>query len=152
MKLRAALTNKDVAGQNVLAAIALDAKKLWIRVAAVACRAASEFACHDLTLDSGDFDFSVVLTVAHLLHVVLAALELEDADFFAAPVADHFGGHLAAFHNGCANAYIVALADHQHLVDFNGGAFIGVELLDAQNVALGSPVLLAAGGKYRVHG
>jgi large subunit ribosomal protein L21 len=42
--------------------------------------------------DAGDLDFGVVLPVAHLLAMVLAAAELDDADLVGAAVADDLGG------------------------------------------------------------
>src|SRR5699024_6402894 len=103
-------------------------------------------------LDSGDLDFGVMLTVTHLLHVVLAALELDDANLVATAVGEHLGGDLSAFDVRGPDAHIVAFANHQNLVDLDAGALLGVQLLDAQNVAFSGPVLFAAGGKYRVHG
>src|SRR6056297_531587 len=70
-----------------------------------------------LALDAGDLDFGVVLAVAHLFHVVLAALELDDAHLVAAPVADHFGGYLAAVDIRRADTNIVAVGNHQNFIE-----------------------------------
>src|ERR1700754_2176726 len=47
-------------------------------------------------LDTGDFDLGEPLAVAHTLHVVLTATELDDADFIVTTLGDYFS------HNGSA--------------------------------------------------
>jgi hypothetical protein len=44
-----------------------------------------------------------------------------------------------------------ALADQEDLVELDGGARVGVELLDPHDGALAHPVLLAPGGNDGVH-
>src|SRR3546814_6242309 len=97
MELGATLANDDVAGFDRLAAIHLHAEVLRVGVAAVARGTYALFMCHDCfslfvaTGNAGDLDFGVVLTVTHLLAVVLAAAELDDAHLVGAAVADEIG-------------------------------------------------------------
>src|SRR3546814_4511810 len=66
------------------------------------------------TGDAGDLDFGVVLPVAHLLAMVLAAAELDDADLVGATVADDFRGHAGALER-VADLDAVAVAEHEHV-------------------------------------
>src|SRR3546814_2509545 len=81
------------------------------------------FMCHGCfslllvaTGDAGDLDFGVVLPVAHLLAMVLAAAELDDADLVGATVADDFRGHAGALER-VADLDAVAVAEHEHVVE-----------------------------------
>src|SRR3546814_19208843 len=103
MELGAALANDDVAGFDRLATIDLHAEILRVGVADVARGTYALFMCHgcfSLLLvapgDAGDLDFGVVLPVAHLLALVLAAAELDDAALFVATVAVAFRCHAGA--------------------------------------------------------
>ena len=77
-----------------LAAVDLHAEVFRVGVAAVA-REPTPFLCAMTAVslllvatgDAGDFDFGVVLPMAHLLAMVLAAAELDDADLVGAAVA-----------------------------------------------------------------
>src|SRR6056297_2305439 len=102
-------------------------------------------------LDSGDLDFGVVLAMTHALHVVLAAPELDDPHLVAAAVAHDFRGDLAAVDGRRADADIVAVGDHQYLIELHRSTVFGVELFDLDDVAGRGLVLLAAGFEYRVH-
>src|SRR3546814_7496867 len=67
------------------------------------------------TGDAGDLDFGVVLPVAHLLAMVLAAAELDDADLVGATLADDFRGHAGALER-VADLAAVAIAAHETVV------------------------------------
>src|SRR5690606_2487173 len=102
MELGAALAHDDVARLNGLAAEDLDAEVLGVGVAAVAGRTTSLLVCHDCfsllvaTGDAGDLDFGVVLAMSLLLHVVLAAAELDDAHLVGAALGHDLGGDAGA--------------------------------------------------------
>src|SRR3546814_19798907 len=68
------------------------------------------------TGDAGDLDFGVVLPVAHLLAMVLAAAELDDADLVGATVADDFRGHAGTLER-VADLDAVAVAEHAHVFE-----------------------------------
>ena len=82
---------------------------------------------------------------------VLAATELDNHHLFAAAMAGNSGSDLAAFDIGLADLEVLAIGDHQDLVDSHAGAGFGVELFDLDFLALFYPVLLATGFDNRVH-
>src|SRR5665811_1064212 len=113
VEVRASLANDDLAGVDDLAAKALDAKELGIRVAPVARRRCTLFVCHVSAclrfwglsdsgttdeggsgLDRGDLDLGRVLTVTLTFAVVGLVLELHDGDLGAFGGLDHLGGDL----------------------------------------------------------
>src|SRR5690606_32864671 len=140
-----------------LAAVELDAEVLRVGIAAVPGGAACLFMCHGRILrpsagDAGDFDFSVVLPMPHLLHVVLAAAEFDDAGLVRASVALDRARDLGAVDGRGTEGDLVAVAQHQDLAELDGGADLCVEQLDAQGLALHHAVLLAASNDDCVHG
>ena len=92
-----------------------------------------------------------MLPVAHLLAMVLAAAELDDADLVGTTVAAHLGGDAGARHGGCADGDAVAFADQQHVVERDRGIGFGIQFLDAQDFALHHAVLATAGNNDCVH-
>src|SRR5690606_15407710 len=149
VELRAALADDDVAGLDGLAAVHLHAEVLRVGVAAVARGTYALFVCHGCfslllrtTGDAGDLDFGVVLPVAHLLAMVLAAAELDDADLVGAAVADDLGGDAGALER-VADLDAVAVAEHEHVVerDLLAGLVLA-EQLDAERLAFHHAVLL----------
>lgn len=89
MKMRAALTNDDVAGLDDFAAETLDAQSFRVRVATVSSTTTRFLMCHNTPLEklcgnAGDSDFRVILAMAHLFHMVLTPSEFNDFDFFMA--------------------------------------------------------------------
>ena len=88
MEVGATLANDDVAGDDMLAAIALHAEALRAGVTTITGRTKTFFMCHFLYLpsvlfgplfaDALNLDASEVLTMTAKLLVVLALLELED--------------------------------------------------------------------------
>src|SRR3954466_10241822 len=87
----------------------------------------------------------------HLLHMVLAAAEFDDADLVATTLGLDGGGDAGAGDERRANGDAFALADQQHLVEGDRGADIGFELLNTQGFALHDAVLLTAGFDDCVH-
>jgi len=81
-----------------------------------------------------------------------AALELDDRHLGALAVAHHRGEYLAPLEGRPADLDVRALTHQQHFAELDGGARLGVELLDAQHAVLRHPILLAARGDDRVHG
>src|SRR5690606_29742654 len=126
--------------------------------AAVARGTYALLVCHDCfsllavagTVDSGDLDFGVVLAMPLPLHVVLAAAELDDAHLVGAAVADDLRGDARALER-VADLDAVAVAEHQDVVEGDLAAGLGLELLDAERLALRHAVLLPAGDQYCVH-
>src|SRR3989440_4251157 len=158
---RAALTHEDVPGEHLLASEALDPQAGGVRGAAVLGTAASLFVCHDLRCpakqrsagaDVRDLHFREQLSVVLLPQVMRAALELDHRHLGALAVAHNRGEYLAPLEGRLAELDVRALADQQHFAELDRGARLGVELLDAQHVVLGHPILLAARGDDRVHG
>src|SRR5690348_7069908 len=162
MELGAALAHDDVAGRNRLAAIELHAQVFRVGIAAVARGTYAFLVCHDICLwilfargrlpgNSGDLDLGVVLPVAHLLAMVLAAAELDDPHLVVAAVRAHLGGHAGAGDVGRTDGDVLAVADHQHLLELDRGVHVRIELLDAQDVALHHAELASAGNNDCVH-
>src|SRR5690606_12075785 len=155
----AALTDDDVARQNLLAAKALDAKAFAFGVASVTGAATSFLVCHEpllltmsgpasASLDTGDFDFSEPLAVALLLAEVVAAASSGDPRLVAATVAVQLGGDAAAVHVGCAVLDAVGVGDHQHLVKADGLAGGDFKLFESGDFALHHAVVLATAGYF----
>src|SRR5689334_15625617 len=90
--------------------------------------------------------------MAHLLAMVLAPTELDDHDLVVAAVAADLGFDRGALQERCADLDVVAVAGHEDLVQLDRGADIGVELLDADDLAGHGAILAPAGGKHCVHG
>src|SRR6185436_13237827 len=101
--------------------------------------------------DIRDLHFGEGLTMGAAAHVVLATAEFHDGDLVTLAVANHGGDDLAALQERRTDLHIRALAEEQHLAEFDSGTRLGVELLDAQGGVLRDPVLLATGGDNGVH-
>ena len=85
------------------------------------------------------------------LQVVLAPTELDDPDLFAATVGDNLGRDLAVCQVGRANLDLIAISDHEYLIELDIGAGFDRQQFDSQGVAFGDPVLFATGLNDRVH-
>src|SRR5579875_1388356 len=90
-----------------------------------------------------------MLPVPHLLAMVLAAAELDDAHLVVAAVAAHPGRDAGARHVRRAHGDGVAFADQQHLVE--GDLAVRFHFLDAQDFACHHAVLATAGENDCVH-
>src|SRR5215469_8806592 len=96
-------------------------------------------------VDARDLDFGEMLTMSLLLLVVLAAAELDDADLVGTAVLAHGGTDSGTGHGRGTNGDRLTSAHQEDLVEGEGCAFVGVQQLHAQDVALLNAVLLAAG-------
>ncbi|CAI8843361.1 protein of unknown function [Methylococcus capsulatus] len=104
-----------------------------------------------LRRDFVDLDFGVVLAMSGLLHVMLAATELDDPDFWVATVGDDGAGHLAARDEGLADFDPVIGLDQQDFFEGNFLTGFGIEGLDLHLVAGLDAVLFAASLDNSVH-
>src|SRR5262245_60514451 len=101
--------------------------------------------------DAGDLDLGQRLTVPLPLVVPGLALELVDADLRSLDVPDQLGRDRGSGQFGRTGYQGVAI-DEEHRRELDGVAGLAGELLHLEHVALGDPVLLAAGLDDRVHG
>src|SRR5688572_1174033 len=92
-----------------------------------------------------------MLPVAHLLAMVLAAAELDDLDLVQTTMGLDRGLDQRVLDAGRADGDVVTVADHQNVVDFEGGTHVAVELLDLERFARHHAVLLTAGDDDCVH-
>jgi hypothetical protein len=92
-----------------------------------------------------------VLAMTLALAVMLAAAKLENANLVRAPMRLNRGGNRGARELRGADAHVIAVRNHQYLVEIHGATFSDIELLNAQHVANRYPVLLATCLDYRVH-
>src|SRR5690242_6970001 len=119
--------------------------------------------CHDATPnlssaeletlggDPGDLELGVLLAMAAAAGEAEPALdEVHGLDAAHLGVED-LGLDLGATHRRSADLRRVVAADHQHLVEGDLAALVALEELDADDVALLDPVLLAAGLDHCVH-
>jgi hypothetical protein len=105
-----------------------------------------------LAFDTGDFDISIVLTVAGFLLVMFTTPEFHDFDLFRTAMGLDGRGNLATLHKRGANVDLVTIGDHQNLVDLDSSAFFGIQFFNATQIAFGNPVLLSTCTDYSVHG
>src|SRR5690242_1528916 len=96
-------------------------------------------------------DFRVVLAMPLRFRVVLAAAQLEDLHFHAAPVTEHRGRDLRPGHEGVTELHGVSIRDHEHLVEDDLSANVCRYLFYFDFLAGGNAILLAAGFYDRVH-
>src|SRR5262249_12131201 len=96
-------------------------------------------------VDLGDPQHGLVLAVPVLAPVLVPPLFLEDDDLVGAAVLDQLGADRGALDERRAGRRLGALADHQHLGELDRRARLADELFDRDDIALGDPVLLAAG-------
>src|SRR6185295_20226352 len=81
--------------------------------------------------DAGDLDFSERLTMTLHALVVLTAPELDDHDLVGSALRDDLRFDFAALHERRADLDLRAFADEQDVLERDGIANRGVELLDA---------------------
>src|SRR5262252_1231713 len=132
--LRAALAHDDVARDDLLAAVLLDAAVLRIGIAAVARGADALFMCHRRPRSAEgnvvDLDFGEALPMPALARVVLSALLLEDDDLVAAAVTNDLTRHLGALERRHAGLDRVAVVAEEHLVELDRAASFAFEARD----------------------
>ena len=83
--------------------------------------------------------------------VLLLALELEDHHFLSAAVA-HDGALYGSLTQVRAGHQLALFLEHRPQGQFDFGADFAFQLLHAEYVARGNPVLFSAGLNDRVHG
>src|SRR5438445_10136729 len=92
-----------------------------------------------------------MLPLTHLLHVVLAAAELDDADLVETTVRNDLGCDRGTADGRRADLDAFARAEQEHLVEIDRGADVGFEFFHAQGFTLRHAVLLTAGDDDCVH-
>src|ERR1700722_11712862 len=83
--------------------------------------------------------------------VMLAAAELDDADLVALAMAFHGCDHLGRTHIGSSDRHRRTRTDQQHLIEFDAGALVCVELLDTHHGTFLNAVLFTARGNHGIH-
>ena len=84
--------------------------------------------------------------------MVFAALELDDLHLRSTPVGFYFGGNLATVQHRLADLYVIAIDNHQHLIQIDRTTLFRVQLFYAKLVALTHPVLFTTRYDYSIHG
>src|SRR5688572_27906287 len=101
--------------------------------------------------DARDLDFRERLTMTEDALVVLAAPELDDRDLVFSALRYDLRLDLAALQQRRADLDLGAFADEQDVLERDGVADGGVELLDADTLALTGAVLLTASPENGIH-
>src|SRR5271166_954732 len=128
-----------------------------MRVTPVACTAACFFMCHlsassvSLSDDRRDLHVGVRLPVRLLTLVMLAASEFDDPHLVALAMTLDRRNHLRAAHVGGANCHVRTGADEQHLIEFDTGTGLGIELFNAHDGTFLNAVLFTARGNHGIH-
>src|SRR5262249_1567202 len=151
MKACAALPDEDAATGDELAAEALDAEHLRIRIAAVAGAADAFFVGHASDLDVRDTHAGGRLPVAALPPLVLPALELPDPDLAAAPLGDDFAGHARFRQPVGARDDLAVLVHEQHGAELDLSPLVARETLDGNNLPCRHAILLTARRDHGFH-
>src|SRR6516165_5107462 len=96
------------------------------------------------TFDFHDTQDSLVLAMTLLAPVIVPAFLFEDDDLGRTGLLDHGGADRSSLDQRSAGGNLSPFADHQHFAELDGGAGLGDELFDRNDIVLGDPVLLAA--------
>src|SRR5216683_3510340 len=104
-----------------------------------------------LSDDLRDLHVGVWLPMGLLALVMLAAAEFDNANLVALAVTLHGRDHLGRTHVGSADGHRGSGADQQHLIEFDAGASVCVELLDAHHGTFLNAVLFTARGNHGIH-
>src|SRR6202045_5520452 len=83
--------------------------------------------------------------------VMLAAAELDNTNLVTLAVSLDRGDALGRTHVGCADGHRGSGADQQHLIEFDAGALVCVELFDAHHRTFLNAVLFTARGNHGIH-
>ena len=94
--------------------------------------------------NAGDLKVGKPLTVAGNLLMMLTTTELDDLDLFTAVSAQYLSGNLSAVDVRGTNLNVGAVRNQKNLVKVDISTSLGIEELNADDVALGDLVLLAA--------
>jgi hypothetical protein len=158
----AALTNQDAAAGYNLAAKALDAQPLALRIASVCRRSAALFVCHEnlkasraarraLCKLNVDFDGRQTLPMAALNFILPTALEFQNLHFGAANVPQDRAGHPRL---GCLIAtenFLSIGANCEDLVELYLSADLALEALNLDDFAWCDAILFSPTTDYGVH-
>src|ERR1700692_2477638 len=84
--------------------------------------------------------------------VVLTSAKLEDSDLVALTMAFDRGDDLGAAHVRSPDGNGGPGAHQQHLIEFDTGALVRIELLDTHHSTFLAAVLFTARGNHGIHG
>jgi len=73
--------------------------------------------------------------VAHLLHVVLTTLELQNLHFLVTTMSNDFSSHFSACNNRSTDLNVIAVTDQQNFFQSNGFAGSDFQFLNFQGLA-----------------
>src|SRR5260370_40395162 len=104
-----------------------------------------------LSDDRRDLHVGIRLPMSLLALVVLTPAKLDDSDLVALPVAFDRGEDLRAPHVRSPDGNGGAGAHQQHLIEFDTGALIRIELLDTYHSTFLDTVLFTALGNHGIH-
>src|SRR5690625_3848067 len=101
--------------------------------------------CYPLTSgNAGYFNLGELLAMPQHTLIVVAALELDASDLLGLVVAHDSHRNLAAGHQRCTDLDVIAIGDHQHLIEIHRLAFWHVQLLYFKRFTLGNTILFAS--------
>src|SRR5690349_4142083 len=98
----------------------------------------------ELRRDPRDPDLAEVLAVALLTARILAAAFLEGDQLRPTRLANQLCDDLGACNQRLADLDALALSNHEHFGELDGGARLSGQLLHFEDVILGNAILLAA--------
>src|ERR1700678_1061254 len=83
--------------------------------------------------------------------VMLAAAELDNANLVALAMTLHRGNHFRCTHIGGTDGHRGSAAHQQHLIEYDAGTLVCVELLDTHHGTFLNAVLFTARGNHGIH-
>src|SRR5882757_659304 len=101
--------------------------------------------------DLRDLHIGVGLPMGLFALVMLAAAEFDNANLVALAMTLDRGDDLGRTHVGSADGHRGSGADQQHLIEFDAGALVCVELLDTHHSTFLNAVLFTARGNHGIH-
>src|SRR5688572_27428989 len=102
--------------------------------------------------DGGHADARELAPVSATAAILAPALELEDPDLLAAQVLDDLGGDAGALHVRLADGDLVAVPEHEDLIELELGPRFARQMRDLEHLVLGDPGLDAGDVHDGVHG
>ena len=89
--------------------------------------------------------------MAHLRARVLASTELDDLDLVSTALSRDFGGYAGLIQSRSTHFNLVAVSNHEDVVELDGRTFFTIQLFHAQGLTLGYLVLFSARGDDSIH-
>jgi len=86
------------------------------------------------------------------LPIVLATTHLEDPHLLALALLENSCANCGATDQWFSDRYLIAVPDHENLIENKLGAGLGLELLNLNLIPGVYPVLFTAGFDHRIHG